>query len=153
TRPPPPPRRIRRAARAARAPPPRWRAPLPSAPGRPRSRAAGRGDPAAGPPAPRRSRLRPASSQVEPGDQGHVIALPPERARAVAKATSGLEGLPGHAAAGEEVVEVHAQVHEAGGGEVARVAVDLAEVLLHADEAAVLGQVAVHRGGGRRVEV
>ena len=51
------------------------------------------------------------------------------------------------------MVEVHSQVHEPGGGEVARVAVDLMKVLLDADEPAVLRQVAVDRGPRGRIEV
>src|SRR5205814_4447673 len=92
-------------------------------------------------------------SDVEAPDQRHVVALSPERARAVAEAAGPLQVAPADVAGGEEVVEVHAQVHEACRGKIARIAVDLPELLLHAHQAAVLGQVAVHRGLWRRVEV
>src|ERR1700682_4577284 len=92
-------------------------------------------------------------SDVEARDQRHVIALSPERARAVAEAAGPVQVAPVDVAGGEEVVQVHAQVHEACRGKIARIAVDLPEPLLDAHQAAVLGQVAVHRGLRRRVEV
>src|SRR6266481_730531 len=94
-----------------------------------------------------------AESDVEARDQRHVIALSPERAGAVAETAGPIQVAPVDVAGGEEVVEVHSQVHEACRGKIARIAVDLPELLLGAHQAAVLGQVAVHRGLRRRVEV
>src|SRR5205085_5473719 len=56
-------------------------------------------------------------SDVEPADERHVIGFAPERAGPVAESARPLEVEPLETAAGEEVVEVHSQVHEAGGRE------------------------------------
>src|ERR1700682_445424 len=94
-----------------------------------------------------------AGSYLEAPDERHVIGLSPERARLVAEPAGSVQIDPAHRRAGEEMVEVHAQVHEAGGGEGAGRAVGLAERLLHAEQARVLGDEAVDRRSRRGVEV
>src|SRR5260370_20446320 len=92
-----------------------------------------------------------AGSNLETPDERHVVGLSEERTRLVAEPAGAVQIDPAHRRAGEEMVEVHAQVHEAGGGEGAGRAVRLAEPPLHAQQASVPGDEAVEprspRGG------
>src|SRR5256885_14477009 len=83
-------------------------------------------------------------SDVEAPDQRHVVALSPERARAVAEAAGPLQVGPGDVAGGEEVGGVNVQAHEACRGTIARGAAVLPEMLLDAHPAPVLGQGGVN---------
>src|SRR5260370_22537288 len=94
-----------------------------------------------------------AGSNLETPDERHVVGLSEERTRLVAEPAGAVQIDPAHRRAGEEMIEVHAQVHEAGGGETAGRAVGLAEQPLHAEQASVLGDEAVDRRSRRGVEV
>src|SRR5260370_26930410 len=94
-----------------------------------------------------------AGSNLETPDERQVIGLSEERTRLVAEPAGAVQIDPAHRRAAEEMVEVHAQVHEAGGGEAAGRAVGLAEQPLPAEQASVLGDEAVDRRSGRGVEV
>ena len=87
----------------------------------------------------------------ESGDERDVIALAVERATPIAVGMRAVEIDPLHVRAGEEVVEMHAQAEESGGGEFAGCAFDLAERPLHADEARLLGEIPVDGRAGRRL--
>src|SRR5258708_35609984 len=90
----------------------------------------------------------------EPRDERHVVGLAAEGAAGVAVGRGALQVDEPHAAAGEDMVEMHAQPQEARGGEAARrTLVDLPQRRLRRGEARLLAQEAIHRRGGRRVEV